>query len=212
MEDKVFQLYLELLEKHGPPNKFWPQWCAKRKTLNLREKIAIGAILTQRTSWHNAHLALLNLKKTNLLSLKKIANLPNLKKLTTLIRPAGFYQSKPKRLFSFSAFVSREYQRLATFMKEDLAVARSKLLSISGIGPETADTILLYVLGKPSFIIDEYTRRLLKSRRLTNKFDYDFLKSYFEKHLPKDVYVYQNFHALIIIEQKGPKSSLMEKI
>lgn len=212
MPNKIYQLYLELLEKHGSPAKFWPQWCARKKSLADREKIAIGAILTQRTSWHNAHLALLGLRKANLLSLEKIADLSNLKKLTGLIKPAGFYQSKPKRLFNFSAFVSWEYKGLKNFMKEDLPVARRKLLSISGIGPETSDTILLYALDKPSFVVDEYTKRLVKKKNLFNKFDYEDLKKFFEKSLPKDVRIYQDFHALIIIEEKGELGSMMKKV
>lgn len=214
MENKIYQLYLELFEKHGSPEKYWPRWCAKRKSLADREKIAIGAILTQRTSWHNAHLALLGLRKANLLSLEKIANLPDLKKLTGLIKPAGFYQSKPKRLFNFSAFVFWEYKGLKNFMKEDLPVARRKLLSISGIGPETADTILLYALDKPTFVIDEYTKRLVGKKKLVKSLKsltYDFLKDFFQKNLPKDVRIYQDFHALIIIDQKGEEESKMER-
>lgn len=151
MSNPFYQLYFELLGKYGSPVKFWPQWCARRKSLREREIIAIGAILTQRASWHNAHLALVNLKK-------------------------------------------------------------AKLLSLSGIGPETADTILLYVLDKPSFVIDEYTKRLVRKRGLANHFDYDFLKNLFEENLPKDVKIYQDLHALIIIEEKGGLGSVMEKV
>jgi endonuclease-3 related protein len=191
---------------------FWPQWCAKRKTDGLREIIVIGAILTQRTGWYNANLALKNLKKANLLSLSKIASLPNLKRLGKLIRPVGFYQTKPKRLFALASFITEEYGSLKEFAKESLTRARDKLLSVYGIGPETADTILLYALDKPSFVIDEYTRRLVKKRKLSQKPDYDSLKELFEKSLPRDVGVFQKFHALIIIDQKGGKQSLMEVV
>jgi len=212
MENKIYQLYLELLEKHGPAVRFWPQWCAKRKSPTTREKIAIGAILTQRTSWHNAHLALLNLKKEGLLSLPKIANLTDLSRLIELIRPAGFYQIKPKRLLDFCSFVINQYGNLKNFMAEDLLTARHKLLAISGIGPETADTILLYALDKPTFVIDEYTRRLVKKKALSENFNPDFLKNLFEKNLPRDVKIFQDFHALIIIDQKGEAGSRMKKI
>jgi len=212
MENKIYQLYLELLEKHGPAVRFWPQWCAKRKSPTTREKIAIGAILTQRTSWHNAHLALLNLKKEGLLSLPKIANLTDLSRLIELIRPAGFYQTKPKRLLDFCSFVINQYGNLKNFMAEDLLTARHKLLAISGIGPETADTILLYALDKPTFVIDEYTRRLVKKKALSENFNPDFLKNLFEKNLPRDVKIFQDFHALIIIDQKGEVESRMERI
>lgn len=107
MSNPFYQLYFELLGKYGSPVKFWPQWCARRKSLREREIIAIGAILTQRTSWHNAHLALVNLKKAKLLSLEKIAALKDLKTLTELIKPAGFFRSKPRRLKDFCSFVVR---------------------------------------------------------------------------------------------------------
>ena len=210
--NKTHQLYLELKQKYDPAEKFWPQWCAPKKPPKIRELIAIGAILTQRTSWHNADLALRNLKKEKLLSLPKIANLPDLDQLTELVRPAGFYQTKPKRLFNFCSFVIKEYGSLENLMKENLEVAREKLLTLNGIGPETADTLLLYALDKPSFVIDEYTKRLVKKRKLATNFAYDHLKKLFEDNLPSDVKLYQDLHALIIIEQKGEAGSVMRKV
>ncbi|MBM4402737.1 MAG: endonuclease [Candidatus Cloacimonetes bacterium] len=217
--NKIYQLYLELRDKYGPTEKFWPQWCAVKKTAKLRELIAIGAILTQRTSWHNADLALRNLKKHKLLSLQKIAEFLNLGQLTELISSAGFYQTKPKRLYDFCSFVVGEYENLENLMEEDLETARNKLLAINGIGPETADTILLYALDKPSFVIDEYTKRLVRKRNLAANFTrqingltYDYLKKLFEKNLPRDAKIYQDFHALIIVEEKGEAGSRMEKI
>lgn len=208
----VHRLYLELLKKHGSPKDLWPEWCAKEKSLFLREIIALGAILTQRTSWRNADLALRNLKKEKLLSVKKISNLKKLNKLTKLIRPAGFYQTKPKRLYSFCSFITKQCGNLDRFRKKKLGQARRELLSIYGIGPETADTILLYALDKPSFIIDEYTKRFVEKNALTQKKKYDELKTFFERNLPKNVKAYQNFHALIIIEQKGKNWSTMRRI
>lgn len=208
--NKVQQLYSDLIRKHGNPVILWPQWCAKKKERSLREIIAIGAILTQRTSWHNADLAMRNLKKAGLLSLKKLAGLENYNELTKLIKPAGFYQTKPKRLFALSSFVVNEYGNINGLMKEKPAVLRKKLLGLYGIGPETADTILLYALDKPSFIVDTYTKRLVEREKLSDIFKYDYLKRFFETSLPKNYTVFQNLHALIIIEQKGRKRSLME--
>jgi len=188
----------------------WPQWCAKKKERSLREIIAIGAILAQRTSWHNADLAMRNLKKAGLLSMKKLASLENYNELMELIKPAGFCQTKPRRLFTLSSFIINEYSGVDGLMEEKLAVLRKKLLGLYGIGPETADTILLYALDKPSFIIDTYTKRLVERERLSDIFEYDYLKQFFETSLPKDSTIFQNFHALIIIEQKGRKRSLME--
>lgn len=209
VENKIYQLYQELYKKHGDPIELWPQWCAKKKNEKLRELITIGAILTQRTSWRNADIALRNLKKNNLLSLKNIAGLPNLNNLTELIRPAGFFQTKPKRLFSFASFAIDNYGDLLKLAKDDLSNTREMLLSVYGIGPETADTILLYALDKPSFIIDEYTKRLVTKRKLSQRTSHDDLKQLFEKSLPKNITIYQNFHALIIMEQKGKKGSIM---
>jgi endonuclease-3 related protein len=209
---KVYSLYRELYEKHGNPIELWPQWCAKKKSEKLRELIAVGAILTQRTSWRNADIALRNLNRENLLSLKNIASLPNLSDLAGLVRPAGFIQTKPKRLFSFASFVVNNFGSLSKLIKNDLSTIREKLLNVYGIGPETADAILLYALDKPSFVIDEYTKRLVIKRKLSRQNDYDDLKHFFEANLPKDVVIYQNYHVLIIVEQKGRKDSIMEII
>ena len=210
-KNDIFKLYLRLLRKHGPPQKYWPQWCATKKSLKTREMIAIGAILTQRTSWHNVDLALKNLKRVNLLSLGKISKLKDLDYLSNLIKPAGFPKIKAKRLFTFCAFVTEKHRGLENFMKEDLETSRRELLSLNGIGPETADTILLYALEKPSFVIDEYTRRLLVKKGLSTNLKYRHLKDFFEKSLPPAMGLYRDFHALIIIEGKGEKSSFMKK-
>ncbi len=210
--NKIYSLYNELYKKHGDPIKLWPEWCAKRKSDRLRELISIGAVLTQRTSWRNADIALRNLKKNNLLSLNSISKLSDLNKLTELIRPAGFFQTKPKRLFEFASFIVKNYKSLSNFRKENLTKAREKLLEVYGIGPESADTILLYALDKPSFIIDEYTKRLMLKRYLSTVKTYEDLKQLFEDNLPEDAVVYQNFHVLIIAEQKGAAASVMEKV
>ncbi len=201
MVGKIYQLYLSFLSKHGPPQKFWPQWCRRRKTQRDREIIAIGAILTQRTSWHNAELALLNLKKARLLSIRKIAKLDSPEELVPLIRVAGFYQSKPKRLWD-----------LCRYLEKVKVPQREELLKIKGIGPETADTILLYVFDQSTFVIDEYTKRLVKEHRLAKKLDYFYLKTLFEKNLPKNPRVYQDFHALIIFDQKNGKNLGMQMV
>lgn len=211
-EPKIYQIYQNLLEKHGHPGKIWPQWCSAKKTSRTREVIALGAILTQRTSWHNAHLALLNLKNANLLSLAAIAALPSPESLTELVRPAGFYRTKPRCLYDLAEFITRNYGTLEQFNTEKWSEMREKLLDIHGIGPETADVILLYALEQTVFVIDEYTRRLAQKESLAKKLDYDFLQKLFESSLPQNVEVFQNFHALIITDQKGRDQSMMERV
>jgi len=211
-KSKIYQIYLDLLQKYGSPEKYWPQWCKKSKTIRDREIIAIGAILTQRTSWHNAETAILNLKKTGLLSLKKISELQSSERLIPYVRVAGFYQSKPRRLFDLCTFVVKNYGNIENLLKDELKIIKEKLLSLYGIGPETADTILLYSLDKPSFVIDEYTKRLAKKEKLSENFDYDYLKNLFEKNLPADVKIYQDFHALIIFSQKEKNGWRMKTV
>ena len=202
MNPRIYKFYLRLSKKYPRPPELWQVWCQKKKSAKLKEEIAIGAILTQRTNWRNVEQALANLKKTNILSLKKISRLKNLEKLKNLIKPAGFYQTKSKRLYEFCRFLQLNYGSLSNFTKEDLKTAREKLLALYGIGPETADSILLYALDKPTFVIDEYTRRFVKKNRLAKKFTYDYLKNLFEKNLPCDVELYQKYHALIVWEGK----------
>lgn len=207
--NKIYSLFQSLYKKHGDPAKLWPQWCARKKTERLREIIAIGAILTQRTSWFNAEKALVNLKKSRLLSLSKISSLKNSDGIVPLVKPAGFYTTKPKRLLALADFFTKNYKGIKEFRKIDLVKSRLELLDVYGVGPETADTILLYALDRPSFVIDEYTKRFVTSRVLKVELKYDNMKKYFQDHLPQDVRIYQDFHALIIIDQVGRTGSMM---
>lgn len=201
-KNNVYSLYLKLMKKYGRVGKWWPEWCCLKKSLNLRQEIALGAILTQQTNWHNVEKALNNLKKAKLLSIEKIGRLKNLAKLENLIKPSGFYRIKAKRLYTFCSFIVKQYGSFKKLMKQDLIILRPQLLTIYGIGPETADSILLYALDKPTFVIDEYTKRLVKQKKLAKKLSYDYLKKLFEKNLPVNVKLYQDFHALIVVDQK----------
>ena len=97
-------------------------------------------------------------------------------------------------------------------MDEDPGLAREKLLTLYGIEPETADTVLLYAMEKPKFIIDEYTKRFVTKNMISNDLNYDTLQKVFETHLPKDAYIYQKYHTLIIVDQKGIQGSIMKMI
>lgn len=124
-------------------------------------EIAVGAILTQNTNWGNVEKAIANLKRQRVLSAKKIHEMPP-RDLSALIRPAGYFNIKTKRLKAFMDFLMNDYRGSFRRMKdEDMHTLREKLLGVNGIGPETADSILLYALKKPVFVIDAYTKRVL---------------------------------------------------
>jgi endonuclease-3 related protein len=202
---KIYQLYLSLLKKYGAPRDFWKKWCKRDKNKRDQEEIALGAILTQRTSWQNVELALKNLQRENILSIKGVYQVgkKNLEMLERLIRPSGFYKQKAKRLFRFCEFIIKNSTSLEKFFNQDLEICRKQLLEISGIGPETADSILLYGGDKPIFVIDEYTRRFVKKYKITDKVSYDHLQKLFQKNLPRNVKIYQDFHAMIVLEGRG---------
>ena len=206
-KNKIFGLYQKLMKKYGHPKGQWILWCKRPKANKEREEVVIGAILTQRANWRNAELAMANLRKEKINSLKDIyrQGLKNKNKLAILIKPSGFYQQKADYLFGLAKFILENYGNLEKFKKTDLVKSRENLLNLKGIGPETADSILLYALKKPVFVIDEYTRRFAKKYRLTNNYDYHFLQKLFEKNIKKDFRLYQDFHALIVIDGKNNK-------
>ncbi|MEK7624416.1 MAG: endonuclease [Patescibacteria group bacterium] len=205
MKNKTFGLYQELRKKYGHPKGQWGLWCQRPKTDKEKEEVVVGAILTQRANWRNAELALANLKKAKTDSLKDIykLGLENKEKLALLIKPSGFYRQKADCLFGLVKFILENYGNLKKLKKIELARLREDLLKQKGIGPETADSILLYALEKPIFVIDEYTRRFAKKHFLTDNRDYRFLQNFFEKNLKKDFRLYQDFHALIVIDGKN---------
>lgn len=162
-------------------------------------EIAVGAILTQNTNWGNVEKAINNLKKQDALSARAINEMP-VKKLSELIRPAGYFNIKAKRLRSFINFLINDYNGSMKRMKNnDAHSLRGKLLNINGIGPETADSILLYALEKPIFVIDAYTRRVL-SRHGVMEHDrpYDKFQELFHSSLKKDVILFNEYHALFV--------------
>ena len=202
------KLYHELKEKYGKPKEQWRLWCKRPKTNKEREEVMIGAILTQRTSWRNVELALGNIKRARVLSIEKIYQLAkrNPEFLKNLIKPAGFYKIKAQYLFNLTRFFVVNYGSLEIMKKVDPKELREKLLKVKGIGPETADSILLYALDKPIFVIDEYTKRLIKEKKLAEKINYCLSQKLFEENLRKDFRLYQDFHALIVINGKNKKN------
>ncbi len=194
---RPLKIYFFLLKKFGFPGP-WP-WFSKGKQATV-EEIIISSILTQNTSWNNVEIALENLRTAKLNSLKKIylyaqKNFYHFKKF---IQPAGFYNQKSKYLFNTAKFFVEKYHNLKKFGNLSLIDARKELLMIKGVGEETADTILLYAFNKPVFVIDNYTRRLVKTYQLVNNLTYSVLQQYFQNQLPSNVKLFQNYHALIV--------------
>ncbi|MFH0779658.1 MAG: hypothetical protein V1928_02245 [Parcubacteria group bacterium] len=195
MDNKITDLYKALRKKHGRPSGQWRLWCKRPKSTAEREEVIIGAILAQNTNWKNVELSLNKLKKAKRCSLDEIYKLGkrNMPGLAELIRPSGFYNSKAKYLLAAAAFFC-ENGGVERIKNQKIKKSRKQLLELKGVGPETADSILLYALDKPAFVIDEYTRRIL---------NYDRLQKIFESRLPRNYKAYQDFHALIVIEGKG---------
>jgi endonuclease-3 related protein len=162
-------------------------------------EISIGAILTQNTSWRNVERAIACLKDQRCLSVRAIFTISQAK-LGQLIRSSGFYTIKAKRLKAFVQFLVDRYGGNIEKMKHKrVDVLREELLGVKGIGDETADSILLYALEKPVFVIDAYTRRIFSRHGLIDqRAAYGEIKDLFEQHLAKDVKRYNEYHALLV--------------
>ena len=187
----IYDIYKILLNYYGHQN-WWPA--------ETRYEVVVGAILTQNTSWKNVEKAINNLKNENLLEEEKILNVDE-DKLKELIKPAGFYNLKAKRLKNVTKFIVDNYGNTEEMAKtdKDTLTLRAELLSINGVGKETADSILLYALDRESFVVDAYTKRMfVRLGIIDEKAKYDDIKILFERHLPKDLEVYREYHALIV--------------
>jgi len=162
-------------------------------------EVAIGVILTQNTAWKNVEKAIANLKKEGLLSVKAIYNAKEID-IARHIRSSGYYNQKAKKLKAFIAVVEEEYDGDIMSMKSPgLKPMREKLLSINGIGEETADSILLYALELPSFVVDAYTRRIFSRHGIVGKnWSYTRIKDTFERSLPVNIKLFNDYHALIV--------------
>lgn len=162
-------------------------------------EVAVGAILTQNTNWGNVARAIKALKDEGLLEARALHNLPEAE-LARLIRPAGYYNVKARRLKNFLDFLGDRHQYSMELMAAaDLEDLRPALLEVKGIGPETADSILLYALNKPTFVVDAYTFRILSRHSLVNdSCSYEELRQLFMDHLPPEVPRYQEYHALLV--------------
>jgi endonuclease-3 related protein len=188
------EIYASLFAHFGPLH-WWPG--------DSPFEIAVGAILTQNTNWTNVEKAIANLKREKVLRAGVLHKL-HTNKLASLIRPSGYFNVKAKRLKSFLKYLANHYKGSMTAMRdEDMAVLRKELLEINGIGPETADSILLYALEKPVFVIDAYTKRVMTRHGITTEpADYHQLQELFHKNLPWDVQLFNEYHALFVMVGK----------
>ena len=162
-------------------------------------EVIIGAILTQNTSWTNVEKAIFNLKAHKWLFPKKLSEVNNVK-LAQAIRSAGYFNQKTKKLKNFLTFFKKKYQFSIEKMRaKELLPMRQELLEVNGVGPETADSILLYALEKSIFVIDAYTKRIFSRLGLCREdISYHDLQNLFMENLKKDVAVFNEYHALIV--------------
>jgi endonuclease-3 related protein len=190
IETELHSLYRILFDHFGPLN-WWPA--------DSPFEVAVGAILTQNTAWTNVERAIANLKEEQVLSPDKLSDLP-LARLEELITPSGFFRQKANRLQSLSRHLVTEWQsNLNDFCGGLLDEARERLLARPGIGPETADSILLYAAGRPAFVVDAYTRRIFERVGILRGGEtYAEVRQIFMHALPKDVTLYNEYHALIV--------------
>jgi len=174
-----------------------------------RFEIIVGAILTQNTAWSNVEKALANLKSKNVLDIEKIVKI-NIKDLQNMVKPSGFFNQKANRVKNIATYLHNNYNDdLDYFFNRELKDVREELLSLNGIGPETADSILLYAGNMPIFVVDAYTKRICKRLPLNTNISYDEIQQYFEEDLCKEyskkerTQVYNELHALIVILAKN---------
>jgi endonuclease-3 related protein len=189
-KDILLEMYRRLDAAYGD-QRWWPG--------DTPLEVAVGAILTQNTAWVNVEKAVANLKSAGLLEPGALARLTP-SEIAPLIKPAGYYNVKARRLRAFLDFLAEEYDGdVAAMAREEPAAARPKLLAVRGVGPETADSILLYACGLPTFVVDAYTHRILHRHGLADEaVAYDELKELFEANVEADVALYKQYHALLV--------------
>jgi endonuclease III related protein len=187
----VLSSYYDAMSSSLGPMHWWP---AKTPF-----EVIVGAILTQNTAWTNVEKAIDNLRQAKLLTPAALARV-SLPRLAKLIRSSGYFRQKAKKLKAFVGFLRRGYGgSLAKMFRRPTAELREELLGVHGIGPETADSILLYAGNHPVFVVDAYTRRILTRHDLASeKTGYEEVRELFETNLPRDPRLWNEYHALIV--------------
>lgn len=188
-------VFKKLLACYGPQH-WWPA--------DTSFEVMVGAILTQNTAWTNVEKAIQNLKRGKLLSVKRLSKAP-ISVIARAIRPAGYFNVKAKRLKNFLIFLDGEYRgSLKRLLKEPVQKLRERLLAVNGVGPETADSIILYAAKKPVFVVDAYTRRIFSRLGFVAGHEsYDVIQDLFTTTLPSHTGLFNEFHALIVAHAKA---------
>ena len=186
---RLIEVYSRLHSCYGPQH-WWPG--------ESKLEVILGAILTQATAWSNVEKALANLKAAGLVSTRALMDVPE-DTLASVIRPSGFFRAKAKKVKAFVSYLWRVHDGdLESLLSRETVELREELLTIHGIGEETADDILLYAAAKPSFVIDSYTRRVLKRLQMAPVEDsYRSYQALFHRNLSPDAALYNEYHALL---------------
>lgn len=190
MNSVVREVYDQLFDALGPQH-WWPG--------ESPFEVMVGAILVQNTSWKNVEKAIARLRERDLFEPRALFAVP-IEELAELIRPAGYYRMKAKRLHNLLRLVVQRYDGdLPAMFAACPASLREELLGVNGVGPETADSILLYAGELPVFVIDTYTYRIMvRHGWVEPEIDYHGLQEFFESNLPEDVKLYNEYHALLV--------------
>jgi len=187
----TFTAAYQLLYDHFGPQHWWPG--------ETPFEVMVGAVLTQNTSWKNVVKALNNLKEAALLNYSSLSLL-GAEEIAGFIRPSGYYNLKAQRLRNLLDMIAKQYEGdLEAFFTDTLSIARENLLAVKGVGPETADSILLYACDAPVFVIDTYTHRVFSRHNMVEEeSDYQTMQESFMESLPEDVQLYNEYHALVV--------------
>ena len=189
MSNRIQEIYTRLVDHFGPQH-WWPG--------DTPFEIMLGAVLTQNTSWRNVSMVIETLRQEGLLSFEALEDLP-LEVLAEKIRPSGYYNQKARRLKGLFAAIREDSGSLEDFFNQDTYTLREKLLAVKGIGPETADSITLYAAGKPVFVVDAYTYRiLLRHDLIAEDAGYEEIQELFLGKLPTEVQLFNEYHALLV--------------
>ena len=189
--ERTLSAFYDALHQRLGPQLWWPA--------ETPFEVIVGAILTQSTAWTNVERAIANLRSASLLRPAALSQV-RLNRLERLVRPSGYYRQKARKLKAFVRFLDREYGgSLERMFREPTDALRTRLLAVHGIGPETADSILLYAGNHPVFVMDAYTRRILSRHGLAHPdAGYHEAQAMFHRELPREARLFNEYHALLV--------------